>query len=155
MCQSLRIDGVAFLDMSVGTFGGLVQSNDTTTEYSSMNSDSGQDGDHAETNKAYSVLGCAEVVTDGKVGGPQVDQPAKMLTESFVRKLLKRNPGGKIWTFGENLVTQDEDGFSTDCDSLDGDTSVPQTPTTNERKSARTQRRIDGEYLQRAFAGAR
>ena len=42
MCQSLCIDEVAFLDMSVGTFAGLVQSPESTTEDSSMNSDFAQ-----------------------------------------------------------------------------------------------------------------
>jgi signal transduction histidine kinase/CheY-like chemotaxis protein len=158
MCQSLRIDGVAFLDMTVGTFGGLVQSADTTTEDSSMNSDSGQE--HAIPNpvkaRACSVLGCAETVVDDHVVDPSAHQPAKMLTESFVRRLLNRHPGGRIWTFGENLLTHDEDGFSTDSEAVDVDTFLrPQTPTTKDRKSSRRQRRNDGESLQRAFPGAR
>jgi signal transduction histidine kinase/CheY-like chemotaxis protein len=155
MCQSLRIDGVAFLDMSVGTFAGLVQSIDTTTEDSSMNSDSAQDYANPDEAKACNVLGCAETVADGEVAGPDAPQPVKLLTESFVRKLLNRNPGGKIWTFGENLLTHDEDGFSTD-DAAGSDTSTrPQSPTTKERKTSRKQRRSDGESLQHAFPGAR
>lgn len=55
------------------------------------------------------MLGCAETVVDGEVVGPHAPQPAKLLTEAFVRNLLNRNPGGKIWTFGENLLTHDED----------------------------------------------
>lgn len=155
MCQSLRIDGVAFLDMSVGTFGGLVQNPDTTTEDSSMNSDSGQDCVTPDKNRACTVLGCAETVANDELVEPSDHQPAKLLTESFVRKLLNRHPSGKIWTFGENLLTHDEDGFSTD-DAAGSDTSArPQTPVTKERKSSRKQRRSDGEHLQRAFPGAR
>ena len=155
MCQSLRIDGVAFLDMSVGTFGGLVLSTDITTEDSSVNSESGPGNGHADKVGACTVLGCAEVVKDGETGGKQNQHPAKMLTESFVRRLLNRNPNGKIWTFGENLLTHDEDGFSTD-DTAGSDTSSgPQMPATKERKTSRRQRRSDGESLQRAFPGAR
>jgi signal transduction histidine kinase/CheY-like chemotaxis protein len=155
MCQSLRIDGVAFLDMSIGTFGGLIQSTDTTTEESSVNSESGQDHARADITRACTVLGCAEVVVNGEIARPQVHQPAKMLTESFVRRLLNRNASGKIWTFGEDLLTHDEDGFSTE-DSAGSDTSAgPQTPITKERKSSRRQRRSDGESLQQAFPGAR
>ena len=155
MCQSLRIDGVAFLDMAVGTFGGLVQSSDTTTEDSSMNSDSTQDHANPDKTKACSVLGCAETVANGEVAQPPGHQSAKLLTNSFVRKLLSRNPGGKIWTFGEDLATHDDDGFSTD-EAAGSDSSVrPQTPITKERKSSRKQRRSDAENLQRAFPGAR
>lgn len=141
--------------MSVGTFAGLVQGGETTTEDSSMNSESGQEHVNLDQTKACSVLGCAETVVNGKVVGPQVVQSAKMLTESFVRRLLNRNTVGKIWTFGENLLTHDEDGFSTD-DAAGSDTSTKsQTSTTKERKSSRKQRRSDGENLQRAFPGAR
>ncbi|GAB7333770.1 hypothetical protein MBLNU13_g05294t1 [Cladosporium sp. NU13] len=155
MCRSLRVDGVALLDMSVGTFGGLVQGTDTTTEDSSMNSDSGQDRVTPDKNRACSVLGCAETVTNDELVEPNDHQPVKLLTESFVRRLLNRHPRGKIWTFGENLLTHDEDGFSTD-DATGSDTFPrPQTPITKERESSRKQRRTDGENLQRAFPGAR
>jgi signal transduction histidine kinase/CheY-like chemotaxis protein len=141
--------------MSVGTFAGLVNSTETTTEDSSMNSDSTQDPAKPDKNKACRVLGCAETVVDGEPIGPHEPESAKLLTESFVRKLLNSNPNGKIWTFGEDLLTQDEDGFSTD-DAAGSDTSTrPQTPQTKERKSSRKQRRGDGENLQRAFPGAR
>ena len=150
MCQSLRIDGAAFLDMSIGTFAGLVQTAETTTE-----SDSGPDSFSPDKNRACSVLGCAESVATGEDVRLRDRQSAKLLTESFVRKLLNRNPGGKIWTFGENFLTHDEDGFSTD-DAAGSDTYVgSETPDTRERKSSRKQRRSDGEHLQRAFPGAR
>lgn len=154
MCQSLRIDGVAFLDMSIDTFGGLVPTTDTTTEESSVNSSSGQDNALVDTTKACTVLGCAELVKNGEQLRAHVDQPAKMLTESSLRKILNRNPIGKIWTFGENLLTQDQDGFSTDPESAGSDTSS-QTSATKQRKSSRKTRRNDGEILQRAFPGAR
>lgn len=158
MCQSLRIDGVAFLDMSVDTFGGLVPSTDSTTDDSSVNSESTQDDAHSKDAKPCSILGCSEAVARGPVVGNEAHQrkPAKMLTETFMRRLLNRNPKGKIWTFGENLLTHDEDGYSTDNESADSDSSVrPQTPITNKRKSSRRQRRSDGENLQRAFPGTR
>jgi signal transduction histidine kinase/CheY-like chemotaxis protein len=155
MCQSLRIDGVAFLDMSVGTFGGLVQGSDSTTEDSSMTSDSTQDYANPDKIKACNVLGCAETVANGEAVRPHSYWSAKLLTGSFVRKLLSRNPGGKIWTFGEDLATQDDDGFSTDDEAGSNSSARPQTPITKERKSSRKQRRSDGENLQRAFPGAR
>jgi signal transduction histidine kinase/CheY-like chemotaxis protein len=158
MCQSLNIDGVAFLDMQISTFGGLIQANDTATEDSSVNSESAQESTGERSIKPCKVLGCAEAFVDGKAVSSGVDeiQPAKSLTESFIRRLLNRHPSGKIWTFGENLLTHSEDGYSTDNASGDGDeTSRPQTPTTKERKTSRRQRRSDGETLQRAFPGAR
>jgi signal transduction histidine kinase/CheY-like chemotaxis protein len=158
MCRSLNIDGVAFLDMQISTFGGLVQANDTTTEDSSVNSESAQESTGARPIQPCKVFGCAEALVDGKAVSTSLGgiQPAKSLTESFIRRLLNRHPSGKIWTFGENLMTHSEDGYSTDNASGDGDeTSRPQTPTTKERKTSRRQRRSDGETLQRAFPGAR
>jgi signal transduction histidine kinase/CheY-like chemotaxis protein len=158
MCQSLNIDGVAFIDMSISSFGGLVQANDTTTEDSSVNSESAQESTGARPIKSCKVLGCAEALVDGKAVSAGADeiQPAKSLTENFIRRLLNRHPSGKIWTFGENLLTHSEDGYSTDNASGDNDEMVrPQTPTTKERKTSRRQRRSDGESLQRAFPGAR
>lgn len=141
--------------MSVRTCGGLVLSADTTTEDSSMNSESGQDNGPGGLVKVCTVLGCSEAVETGEIGAKQTQEPAKMLTDSFVRRLLNHNPNGKIWTFGESLVTHDEDGFSTD-DTAGSDASTgAQTPVTKERKSSRRQRRSDGESLQRAFPGAR
>jgi signal transduction histidine kinase/CheY-like chemotaxis protein len=158
MCQSLSIDGVAFLDMAVSTFGGLIPKTDTTTDDSSVNSESAQESNSARPIKPCKVLGCAEALVDGKAASTRIEetQPAKSLTDNFIRRLLNRHPRGKIWTFGENLLTHSEDGYSTDNASGDNDESArPQTPTTKERKTSRRQRRSDGETLQRAFPGAR
>lgn len=154
LCTSLRVDGVAFVDLAVDTFGGLIPA-EGSTEESSLTSEQSQEGKPAADMKACNILGCAESLTNGPAD-PAARKPAKMLTEAFVRRLIYRNPGGKIWTFGEDLLTHDEDGFSTDNESADSDAAIePPISVTQERKSARKQRRNDGETLQLAFPGAR
>lgn len=154
MCKSLRIDGVAFVDLAVDAFGGLIPA-ENSTEESSMTSEMSQEGTPKVELKPCNILGCAESLKNGSADAA-ARKPAKMLTEAFVRRLMTRNPGGKIWTFGEDLTTHDEDGFSTDNESAESDTAtLPQTPATQDRKHARRQRRSDGETLQLAFPGAR
>jgi signal transduction histidine kinase/CheY-like chemotaxis protein/GAF domain-containing protein len=155
ICQSLNIDGVALLDLSVGVFGGLIKPSDDPASESSMMSESASDGHSGSENRACRVLGCAENFSnssDESKSGP----PVKPLTETFIRRLMHRNPNGKIWSFGEDLTVHSDDAFSSEHDSADGDSSVrQQSPGTKERKYARRVRRSDAENLQLAFPGAR
>jgi signal transduction histidine kinase len=155
MCQSLDIDGVALLDLSVGIFGGLIKPNDDPASESSMTSESAWDDHSGQETRACRVLGCAENVSSSSNQTKSVP-PAKTLTETFVRRLMHRNPKGKIWSFGEDLTVHSDDAFSSEHESADGDSSVrQQSPGTKERKYARRVRRSDAESLQLAFPGAR
>ena len=87
MCKSLRIDGVAFVDLAVDTFGGLIPV-EANTEESSMASETSQEEVSRSECKPCSSLGCAESVTSGPVV-PEVHKPAKMLAEVFIRRLVK------------------------------------------------------------------
>jgi signal transduction histidine kinase/CheY-like chemotaxis protein len=78
------------------------------------------------------------------------DQPLKKLTESFLRKLMHRNPRGKIWTFDEDFKTH------SDLSSDDSSASVQSAgQTAQQRKAARKDPRTDAERLQAAFPGSR
>ena len=152
MCQSLNIDGVALLDLSVGVFGGLVKPNEEYVSESSITSESAADEHLRKKTRACRVLGSAQNLPKQPKSGP----PAKTLTETFVRRLMHRNPNGKIWSFGEDLTIHSDDAFSSDHDSADDDDRArPQSPGTKERKYARRVRRSDAESLQQAFPGAR
>jgi len=151
MCRSLSMDGVCLLDLSVNIFGGLIEPNEDHASESSMTSGSASEDPVAKETRPCSVLGCAENVSSHP-SKAKPDQPAKVLTETFIRRLMHRNPTGKIWTFGEDLTINTDDGFSTE-DSDEG--ARPQSPITKERKYARRVQRSDAESLQLAFPGAR
>jgi hypothetical protein len=155
MCQSLSIDGVCLLDLSVNVFGGLIKPNEDHTSESSMTSESASEDHVGKETRPCCVLGCAENVSDS-LNKAKPDRPAKVLTETFIRRLMHRYPTGKIWSFGENLTINSDDGFSTEQESGDSDEGGrPQSPVTKERKYARRIRRGDAESLQLAFPGAR
>lgn len=167
LCQSLDVDGVAFLDASVRVFGGLGKGqNAESTEGSAGDSDDSAGADshsdfttdepRAKRTGVCQVLGCAQTMQeDGFEMYSPKDQSATKLTESFLRTLMRCNPHGKIWIFDEELKTHSEDGFSSE-DSGDGTTAAgAPSPSTQRRKAARRERRSDGEFLQSAFPGAR
>jgi signal transduction histidine kinase/CheY-like chemotaxis protein len=166
LCQSLNIDGVAFLDASVRVFGGL--SNDQNAE--SFEGSTAESGDstgnfsHSESAaeprvkraRVCQVLGCAQTVRDDmlEMKHPK-NLPPKKLTEVFLRKLMNRHPHGKVWTFDEDLKTHSEDGFSSDESGAGIDAAAALSPSVQQRKATRRDRKSDGETLQAAFPGAR
>lgn len=163
LCQSLRVDGVAFLDASVSTFGGLVESTEggssSDSDDTTIQTDSMLDGASANDARPCKVLGCAQTVQNdpGYPAGTRPHKPAKKLTETFIRNLMRRNPKGRIWTYNEAFVPYSEDGLSTDQDSADSASRVepPSPKSTKKRAPTQKQRRSDAEMLQRAFPGAR
>jgi signal transduction histidine kinase/CheY-like chemotaxis protein len=76
-------------------------------------------------------------------------QPVEKLTELFLRRLMRRNPHGKIWTFDEDFKTHSEDDCSSD--EPDSDAKV----STQQREYAHEGRRSDAQILQAAFPGSR
>jgi hypothetical protein len=156
MCRSLGIDGVAILDLSVDVFGGLIKSQEGHASESSFTSESASDEGAGRDTKPCHVLGCAENLSHSSLNKSKSAPPAKALTETFVRRLMHRNPRGKIWSFGEDLTLHSDDGFSTEGESADNEEHIrPQSPDTKERKYARRVRRSDADSLQLAFPGAR
>jgi len=166
LCQSLNIDGVALLDASVRVFGGL--SNDQNVE--SVEESTAESGDSTGTcshsdsaaeprvkrARVCQVLGCAQTLRNDMLGmNHPKDQPPKKLTEVFLRKLMNRNPHGKIWTFDEDLKTHSEDDFSADESGAGIDAAAALVPSIQQRKAACRDLKSDGEILQAAFPGAR
>ncbi|CAI6333385.1 unnamed protein product [Periconia digitata] len=167
LCQSLDVDGVVFLDASVQVFGGLAKAQDVeSTEGSTADSDdsvdshshsdSATDKSHYEYARTCRVLGCAQMLQEGRSDrGLPKDRPPQKLTESFLRQLMRRNPNGRIWTFDENLKIHMEDGSSSD-DSGGNETVIEvSTPRTQKRRTIGRDQRSDGEILQSAFPGSR
>ena len=165
LCKSLDVDGVAFLDASIREFGGLSSAqNADTTEGSTASSDdsagihshsdSTADESPAHSRKTCPVLGCAQTINRNQVDLEQ-HAPAKKLTGSFLRNLMRRNPHGKVWTFGEDMKTHSEDAFSSDDSADGGSARRALSPGTQQHKANRRVRRSDGEILQSILPGAR
>ncbi|GAB7334778.1 hypothetical protein MBLNU13_g06700t2 [Cladosporium sp. NU13] len=166
MCESLSVDGVAFADASVHTFGGLAETVDSAgatdastcdeSETSSIKSRPDSPTFYIK-GKVSQVLGCAESVQDESAevtGG----QPATRLTDSFLRQLLRRHPHGKIWSF--SALGQ---AHSEDTSSSSGNDDLQEAGTPNKRLSAgaeqrkrrQAEARRDAEILASMFPGAR
>ena len=103
MCTSLSVDGIAFLDASVRTFGGLAEAVDNTesTDFSNeSDSASARSRSSSPTNdendKPCRILASVGATQNGK------ELSAENVNEAFLRQLLRRHPHGKIWTFGDS-----------------------------------------------------
>lgn len=168
LCQSLQIDGVAFLDASVAVFGGLgegldspgtsseCESDDSASAYSSSERKAAKP--QVQSEKACSVLGCAQTVRqDADTGQPSTG----IISESVLRGLLRRYPAGHVWLYDENGSPYSEDGGTTTdtTDTADDGRSASKRArkaSRSDRKSSSSkERRNDSERLQLAFPGAR
>jgi hypothetical protein len=160
MCDSLSVDGVAFLDASVRTFGGLAEAVDNTesTDFSN-DSESVSAGSRSaspttdENNKPCRVLASVGTIQDGE------ELSAKNVNESFLRQLLRRHPHGKIWSFGGSGQAHSEDitSSSSENDDLQNSDSSGKllTPGAQQRKRRQKETHNDGHILASMFPGAR
>ena len=159
MKSSLSVDGVAFLDASVRTFGGLAEAvdNTETTDFSNDSESASARSRSAsptsdENNKPCRVLASVGTTQDGE------ELSAKNVNESFLRQLLRRHPHGKIWSFGGSGQAHSEDltSSSSENDELqNSESSVLLTPGAQQRKRRLREVHNDGQVLASMFPGAR
>jgi hypothetical protein len=168
MCESLSVDGVAFADASVHTFGGLAETVDsagatdisTCDESETWSTKSRPDSPNSYTKgKVSQVLGSSESLQDEP---PEVTdgQPAMKLTESFLRQLLRRHPHGKIWSFSAHGQAHSEDTLSSssgndDLQDMSGTQGKKISAGAEQRKRRQAESRRDAEILASMFPGAR
>jgi hypothetical protein len=160
MRDSLSVDGVAFLDASVRTFGGLAEAVDNTesTDFSN-DSESASAGSRSasptndENDKPCRVLASVGTTQDGE------ELSAKNVNESFLRQLLRRHPHGKIWTFGGSGQAHSEDLTSSSSENEElqnpDSSGKPHTPGAQQRKRRLKEVHNDGQVLASMFPGAR
>lgn len=163
MCDSLSVDGVAFLDSSVHTFGGLAEtidsadSGDVSTCDDSESARSRSVSPTSETkSSSCEILGCAENLADGAVGVMQ-ELPLQSLTESFLRRLLRRHPHGKIWSFSNRGQAHSEDALSSEDEGLNEPDAAEDllSAGAQERRRRYQESRADGEALAHLLPGVR
>lgn len=162
MCDSLSIDGVAFLDASVGTYGGLsedvedledLDDKEPSWPCSNSESDAVNPGvpslsPDQKTPNPCSVLGSAMSVREHKAATQLEAQSSMKMTETFLRKLLRRYPRDKIWAYDRFGACVEGSPSSDDEDTL-------QNLATKQHKSCRKERQHDSEMIQAMFPGVR
>lgn len=160
MCDSLSVDGVAFLDASVRTFGGLAEAVDHTesTDFSNDSESASSRSRSAsptsdENNKPCRILASVGTTKEGE------EPSAKNVDESFLRQLLRRHPHGKIWSFGGSGQAHSEDLSSSSSENdelqnLDASGKLL-TPGAQQRKRRLKETHHDGQVLASMFPGAR
>ncbi|KAK5683806.1 hypothetical protein LTS10_003669 [Elasticomyces elasticus] len=175
--EAVDADGVAFLDSSANTYGGLVESGDGSDQSSSTPESAAeheQTGSESEddsarksngSGKACKVLASAHSGEDGYSTTDELrhDIQASSITERFLRSLLRRNPGGKIWTFAEDGSASSDDS-SSEGSAKDKATKPSRKVSNNgslndtaaRQASHKRRKRIDdGKEIQRLFPGVR
>lgn len=165
--EAIEIEGALFLDANVDTFGGLVPDNDSSSNSSSAPSVSTIGGaneatndDDAEGNKTCTILGYStsgRSSIDGRTGSSIHEA---VVPEKFLRNLLRRYPGGKVFTFDEDGTVQS----STDeeFDSSDQSPTMPpgslkpeQPPTPKRKPKSQFSRQNEAQLMVSYFPGAR
>jgi hypothetical protein len=179
--EAMDVEGVMFLDAAVSTFGGLVDTIDSVdnTELSSDNVGSaseltgtgteGEDGmrsrrvyDEDNAPKQCHVLASSCVTPAGSTAQHEfTTKQHALVTEKFLRSLLRRYPRGKTWSFNEHgdASSDDESEHSTDAKSCrclpnQSDGGNGHSPACSRRKK-RNNRIDDAKEILRLFPGVR
>lgn len=166
MCNSLSVDGVAFVDASVRTFGGLAETIDSagaTDASTCEESETASDKSRPATPSTYTkgnpcqLLGCAESLQSEPA--ESVDgQPATKMTDSFLRQLLRRHPHGKIWSFSKSGQAHSEDSSSSSGNDDSQEADAPdhsRSASVQQRRRRKIDNSRDAEVLATIFPGAR
>ncbi|KAK9794103.1 hypothetical protein SCARD494_05680 [Seiridium cardinale] len=165
--EAIEVEGVLFLDASVGSFGGLVPDQEVTFSDSSAPSLStaggGNDGPAEEdaNHRLCNLLGYSTTSTSSIDDTLSTKSHNAMVPEKFLRSLLKRYPGGRVFNFDDDGTVQstDEDsGFSKDESILlkrtnSSNNECPTSPTKKPDKLF--SRKNEGKTLNSLFPEAR
>ncbi|KAK2037671.1 hsp90-like protein [Colletotrichum somersetense] len=158
--KSLEVDGALFLDASVGSFGGLVTGPPRASEVADHNLSSSEDSlserledDDDSWCKTFGRSSTAE----GGGSGPEIPQLGpKTLRERFLRKLLRKYPNGKVFSFDEagNWLAADYESDDADMTPTE---EAEQLPTRDESKAAHSYftKRNEAKTIIDIFPGAR
>ncbi|OLN96870.1 Sensor protein GacS [Colletotrichum chlorophyti] len=142
--KSLEVDGVVFLDASVGSFGGLVSGPRRASEVADSHFSSSDESlsERAEDAKdGWCKSFGKSSTTEDMVNGVEVSQTGRFtLREKFLRKLLRRYPNGKVFSY-------DEMGNWYSADSETDDTDI--TPTEEIQQPVSTGAKATYSYFTR------
>jgi signal transduction histidine kinase len=179
--ESIEVEGVLFLDASIGSFGGLAPTKAGFHHRASSSSSSSSSEEDKTGSSAYSsdqtppedvmcdILGFS-TSTSSSIDGTAQHQSHSMIPEKLLSRLLHRYPHGKIFNFDEggNIQTSD---FSNDEAAMSPETtdgglssllppvaSQPQQPQRQPKRLSakrRFSRQNEGKLMAAMFSGAR
>ncbi|KAH8196029.1 hypothetical protein TruAng_009805 [Truncatella angustata] len=156
--ESIEVEGVAFLDAMVNTFGGLVSRGaDSESASSDSHPDtSGGEGGATEEEKepkfcrifAFSTTDASSI--DGKSNRTQINVPQK-----FLRSLLRRYPAGKTFRFDSNneIVSGDSEEDQYQVPGAGG--AEAQASLQVRKRNVAQSRQSEGNVLSSILQGAR
>jgi signal transduction histidine kinase/CheY-like chemotaxis protein len=180
--ESIEVQGVAFFDASIGSFGGLVSDtkrkgpgSDSSGMESSLGSSddsTGSDFQGSSTTSTGKKEATPEDTTECEVLGFSTSAASSINNESrgrlvlrevLLKVLLRRYPKGKIFNFSEEgSLSSDESSEEPRKSSVGGErSSSTTTNATGERgrkprkKTSSALLKADGDVLVRLFPGAR
>ncbi|KAI3542556.1 hsp90-like protein [Colletotrichum filicis] len=158
--KSLEVDGALFLDASIGSFGGLVTGPRRASEVADHTFSSSEDSlseKSEDVNDKWCKSFGRSSTMDDIVNGVSAPQLSRLtLREKFLRKLLRRYPNGKVFSFDEMGQWLSADYESDDADITP--TEEHDLPVTRpEQKAAHSYftRRNEAKTIIDIFPGAR
>ncbi|KAI4722828.1 hypothetical protein E4T48_01026 [Aureobasidium sp. EXF-10727] len=174
--KAVDADGVLFLDAAVTGFGNLVSNSflDKTPDNDLDATTSGTDGHQTSEgeeatpqasdadNQPCPILGASYATRTGAVPDPETRRDIySQLTPKFLRSVLRRFKGAKVWNFNENGEDYLDDHISESQSASDGGASSTRSSSkTNETSTTRKSRQrsfkhAPGKQLAAAFPGVR
>jgi hypothetical protein len=178
--KGVGADGVLFLDATVGSFGGLIDSTqglsqtESETDGSRMTDGSlkqlqhqhnHQEGDAALAKRSLDPVRHSAVLGSAYPPGIEVQVKSAIvqakISEKILKSLLRRYPNGQIWHFNEEGDASDEDdevlpipdgGVS---ETSEHDSEHSRTPTHKRAGKRARARKRDGRAIQAIFPGIR
>ncbi|KAK4508209.1 hypothetical protein PRZ48_001947 [Zasmidium cellare] len=154
--DAIGVDGVVFLDASIGTFGGLRDARNSVPRGESngttLNGYSFADDPVLWANRGTSTPNTCYVLGSSLSYDMPFDITETNITEPLLESLLAKYPSGKIWTFeGQGFESED----MTDSANEGSASSSRRQPSTPGAARDRWERRAHAEEIQRLFPRVR
>jgi signal transduction histidine kinase len=169
--KAVGADGVLFLDASVSGFGNLVSSTflDQTPENDPDTTNSGTDCQTSEgedvtprvtdaDNQPCPILGASYAARTGALPTPDARRDLySQLTPKFLRSILRRSKGAKVWNFNEHGDDYHDEQFTESASDAAParSNSINSSASNNRRDRKRSLRHAPGKQLAAAFPGVR
>ncbi|KAI5247531.1 hypothetical protein E4T43_02035 [Aureobasidium subglaciale] len=170
--QAVDADGVLFLDAAVTGFGNLVNrsflepSSDTDATTSGTDGHQTSEGEDTQPNPLNAddqpcpILGASYAARDGAVPGPEGRRELyEQLTPDFLRFVLRRFRGARVWNFNENGDDYLDEQASESNSASEGGHAFPQakahTASLRRKNRKKSLRKDPGKQLAAAFPGVR
>lgn len=157
----LDVEGTIFLDASVGSFGRLVDSAHPMSHVDSLDdiTSSSEDSSSSQSRNRQDAQPCKVLaVSQWDKSTAPADKPDKdsvMMTESFLAKLLRRYPNGRIFSFDAAGAWYSGESSSSDDATESDDKGENAEPKPSRVRRSPHSRRNEARIIGNLFPGAR